>query len=94
MHNCVARTIADAESASGRSAYCAMGYQCSPSVANFLFFDAREDASALADKLLSHGVIVKPWREPGYRQHVRVSIGLPRSNDLFLAALKKESSHV
>jgi histidinol-phosphate aminotransferase len=71
-----------------------MGYQVSPSVANFLFFHAREDASTLAEKLLAHGVIVKPWRDPGYKQHVRISIGLPRSNDLFLAALTKESSHV
>jgi histidinol-phosphate aminotransferase len=92
MQHCVARTIAERERV--RSSLAVMGYQASPSVANFLFFDAHEDASALAGKLLAHGAIVKPWREPGYQQHIRVSIGLPRSNDLFLAALKKESSHV
>ena len=64
-----------------------MGYRTSPSIANFLFFDAREDASALAEKMLTHGVIVKPWREPGYTGHVRVSIGSPRENDQFLKAL-------
>src|SRR5580658_8967944 len=92
VHNCIARTIAERERV--RAALTTMGYQSSPSVANFLFFDAREDASALAEKMLAHGVIVKPWREPGYKQHVRVSIGLPHSNDLFLTALKKESVHV
>jgi histidinol-phosphate aminotransferase len=92
VRKCVALTIAERERV--RAALTAMGYTCAPSVANFLFFDAREDASALAGKLLPHGVIVKPWREPGYMQHVRVSIGLPRSNDLFLAALRKESSDV
>ena len=92
MQNCIARTIAERERV--RDALTTMGYHSSPSVANFLFFDAREDASALAEKMLSHGVIVKPWREPGYTQHVRVSIGLLRSNDLFLSALEKESSHV
>jgi histidinol-phosphate aminotransferase len=92
MQQCVSRTIAERERV--RSTLDSMGYRISPSIANFLFFDAREDASALAEKLLAHGVIVKPWREPGYKQHVRVSIGLPRSNDLFLAALNKESSHV
>jgi histidinol-phosphate aminotransferase len=92
VQDCVARTIAERERL--RAALTAMGYRTSPSIANFLFFDAREDASALAEKLLAHGVIVKPWREPGYQQHVRVSIGLPRSNDLFLAALKKEASDV
>jgi histidinol-phosphate aminotransferase len=92
IQKCLALTIAERERV--RAALTDMGYQVSPSVANFLFFHAREDASTLAEKLLAHGVIVKPWRDPGYKQHVRISIGLPRSNDLFLAALTKESSHV
>jgi histidinol-phosphate aminotransferase len=91
MRECVARTVA--ERTRVRAALDAMGYTSSPSVANFLFFDAREDASALAEKLLPHGVIVKPWRETGYREHVRVSIGTPRSNDLFLAALTRVAAH-
>jgi histidinol-phosphate aminotransferase len=91
VERCVSLTIAERERV--RAALTSIGYAPSPSVANFLFFDAREDASALAERLLRHGVIVKPWREPGYQQHVRVSIGLPRSNDLFLTALQKESSH-
>ena len=60
-----------------------------PSLANFLFFDAREDAGELARRMLPYGVIVKPWREPAFSEHIRVSIGAPRSNDLFLAALGK-----
>jgi histidinol-phosphate aminotransferase len=91
MRECVARTIA--ERTRVRAELESMGYVSSPSVANFLFFDAREDASRLAEKLLPHGVIVKPWRESGYRQHVRVSIGTPRSNDLFLAALASTATH-
>jgi histidinol-phosphate aminotransferase len=68
-----------------------MGYDPAPSLANFLFFDAREDAAELAQRLLPHGVIVKPWREAGYTDHIRVSIGSPRSSDQFLAALSKAS---
>jgi histidinol-phosphate aminotransferase len=64
-----------------------LGYRPAPSLANFLFFHAREDASELAKRLLPRGVIVKPWREPGFTEHVRVSIGAPRHNDQFLAAL-------
>ena len=64
-----------------------LGYQPAPSLANFLFFHAREDASELAKRLFPYGVIVKPWREPGFTEHVRVSIGLPKHNDQFLAAL-------
>jgi histidinol-phosphate aminotransferase len=92
METCVALTIAERERV--RAELALMGYQSAPSVANFLFFNAGEDAAALAEKLLPHGVIVKPWREPGYTHHIRVSIGLPQANNLFLAALNKESSHV
>jgi hypothetical protein len=56
-----------------RDALTTMGYACAPSLANFLFFDAREDADALAQRLMRAGVIVKPWREPGFTRCVRVS---------------------
>ena len=92
VEKCVSRTIAERQRV--RAALTALGYRSSPSVANFLFFDAREDASPLAARLLAHGVIVKPWRDLGYQEHVRVSIGLPKFNDLFLSALMKESNHV
>jgi histidinol-phosphate aminotransferase len=64
-----------------------LGYNPAPSLANFLFFNAREDASELAKRLFPYGVIVKPWREPGFTEHVRVSIGSPKHNDQFLVAL-------
>ena len=73
-----------------RQALSGLGYTCSPSVANFLFFDAREDSAVLAERLLGYGVIVKPWREPQYTGHIRVSIGLPRANNQFLDALNSE----
>jgi histidinol-phosphate aminotransferase len=81
----VARTIDE------RKRLCAalteMGYSPAPSIANFLFFNAREDASALAARLLPHGVIVKPWKEEGYLEHIRVSVGPPEANQQFLTAL-------
>lgn len=82
---CVARTIQERERM--RSALGDLGYSSAPSRANFLLFDAREDASELAARLLPHGVIVKPWREPGFSDHIRVSIGSTRANDQFLSAL-------
>ena len=63
-----------------------LGYRTAPSLANFLFVQAREDASELASRLLTKGVIVKPWREAGFRDHLRVSIGTPQANDQFLSA--------
>lgn len=87
VQECISRTSEERERV--RRELNALGYQPAPSLANFLFFDARENAADLAQRLLPHGVIVKPWREPGFTEHVRVSIGSPRANDQFLAALAK-----
>ncbi|MCA8022647.1 aminotransferase class I/II-fold pyridoxal phosphate-dependent enzyme [Burkholderia metallica] len=70
-----------------RAALVALGYAPARSHANFLFFDAHEDAAALSQRLLSKGVIVKPWREPGYERCLRVSIGAIDDNDLFVDTL-------
>lgn len=64
-----------------------LGYRVAPSKCNFLFFDAGRDATVLAEALLARGVIVKPWKQPGFETFVRVSIGSPVENDHFLAAL-------
>ena len=87
VRDCVAKTIAERKRVATELAR--LGYCAAPSVANFLFFDAREDANAFSQRLLETGVIVKPWREPGFETHVRVSIGSPRSNDQFLAAVSR-----
>jgi len=63
------------------------GYFVAPSKGNFLFFNARQDASALSEQLLHHGVIVKPWKQPGYDTYIRVSIGSVADNNQFLDAL-------
>ena len=64
------------------------GYSVAPSHTNFLFFDSREPAVALAERLLQRGVIVKAWREPGYERFVRVTVGSRPDNELFLSALR------
>jgi histidinol-phosphate aminotransferase len=63
------------------------GYAVAPSHTNFLFFDSGEPAVPLAERLLARGVIVKPWRDPGYERFVRVSVGSRADNEQFLAAL-------
>lgn len=66
----------------------ALGLRVLPSKANFLFFDAARPSIALAEALLDKGVIVKPWKQPGYDTWLRVSVGLEVDNDQFLATLK------
>jgi histidinol-phosphate aminotransferase len=72
-----------------RAALVTLGYAPASSCANFLFFDAHEDALALSQRLLREGVIVKPWREAGYTGCVRVSIGSREDNDIFIDALER-----
>ncbi|MBF0892620.1 histidinol-phosphate transaminase [Gluconobacter sp. LMG 1744] len=62
------------------------GYFVAQSFANFLFFDARESASNLAGRLLEHGIIVKPWKETGYENWIRVSIARSEDSHAFLQA--------
>lgn len=64
------------------------GYRVAPSKCNFLFFDARGNSTDLAEELLKRGVIVKPWKQPGFDTFVRASIGSAEENDHFLAALE------
>ena len=87
VRDCVAKTIAERERVAAELVR--LGYRTAPSVANFLFFDARESANVFSQRMLSSGVIVKPWREPGFETHIRVSIGSPRDNDQFVAALSR-----
>ena len=87
VRDCVLKTIMERERVAAELAR--LGYPAAPSVANFLFFDARQDANAFSQRLLETGVIVKPWRESGFETHIRVSIGSPRSNDQFLAAVSR-----
>jgi histidinol-phosphate aminotransferase len=68
-------------------ALAAMGVPAIPSKANFLYFATPHPAETLNQALLAEGVIVKPWREPGYTGYLRVSIGSQADNDQFLAAL-------
>lgn len=55
-----------------------------PSKGNFLFIDVKTDSVAFAEKLLRDGVIVKPWKQQGYTNFIRVSIGSPEENDHFM----------
>ncbi|MGV8918770.1 MAG: histidinol-phosphate transaminase [Pseudomonas sp.] len=64
-----------------------MGVTSVPSMANFLFFSTPFNAEVINQALLRQGVIIKPWREPGYTEYLRVSVGSAADNDLFLEAL-------
>lgn len=85
MEYSVARTNARREELA--TALRARGLFVAPSAANFLFFDLGRPNGPVAEALLQRGVIIKPWKEPGYERFLRVTIGSDEDNALFLSAL-------
>ena len=65
------------------------GLRIAPSAANFLFIDLGRPNGPVNEALLAHGIIVKPWKEAGFENFIRVSVGLPEDNDRFLRALRE-----
>lgn len=57
-----------------------------PSLANFITIDV-EDGHAVYQKLLHHGVIVRPLKAYDMPRHIRVSVGTEEQNQRFLTSL-------
>jgi histidinol-phosphate aminotransferase len=64
-----------------------MGLRVSTSQGNFVFFDCGSDSGEFARALLHLGVIVKDWREPGYTNFIRATIGDTADNDQLLTSI-------
>jgi histidinol-phosphate aminotransferase len=64
-----------------------LGLEWIPSAGNFVCVKVGE-AGAVFQALLRKGVIVRPVANYGMPEYLRVSIGLPEQNALFLSALK------
>ncbi|ORU92025.1 MAG: histidinol-phosphate transaminase [Cycloclasticus sp. symbiont of Bathymodiolus heckerae] len=66
-----------------------LGLHYIPSVGNFISIEVGESAADVYEKLLQHGVIVRPVAAYNMPTYLRVSVGLPEENDVFLSALEK-----
>lgn len=86
MDHAVAETIARREAMA--TALRTLGLTVAPSAANFLFVNCGRPAGEVAETLLTRGVIVKPWKERGYEEWLRVSIGSDEDNAAFLEGVK------
>lgn len=67
----------------------AMGLRAYPSQTNFILFHVEGSGAAVAERLLKQGVIVRAGEGLGVPGTVRVSLGRPEENDIFLQALKQ-----
>ena len=61
-----------------------LGFEALPSETNFLYFDVGRNGRAVFDALLAKGIIVRHIEG----RMLRVTIGLPDENQLFLSALE------
>jgi len=64
-----------------------LGLEWIPSAGNFVSVDLKQSGQALYDKLLRKGVIVRPVGVYEMPNHLRISIGTPAENAVFLQAL-------
>ena len=65
-----------------------LGFRVVPAAANFIYFEAGQDAPNIARRMQDQGVIIRgltPW---GIPNGLRVTVGTPEQNRKFLAALK------
>jgi len=58
-------------------------------VANFIYCDLGDDAAAVATRLQAEGVIVRPLGPWGAPTAIRITIGIPEQNDIFINAFRK-----
>jgi histidinol-phosphate aminotransferase len=66
-----------------------LGLPYVPSHANFVLADMKRPAAPLYDALLRRGVVVRPMGMYGLTNHLRISVGLPRENEIFIDALRQ-----
>jgi histidinol-phosphate aminotransferase len=66
-----------------------LGYEVAPTWANFLYCELGEDAAAVAQRLQAEGVIIRPLGPWGAPSAIRVTIGTPEQNGVFLKAFRK-----
>lgn len=88
MKAAVSAVIAERERV--RIALETLGLKVFRSKGNFLFVKHRLPSVELANRLITEGVLVKPWKQPGYENWFRVSIGLPSENNQFLSAISNQ----
>jgi histidinol-phosphate aminotransferase len=70
-----------------------LGYRTVLTSANFIYFEAGEDASNFAAKLREEGAVVRPLNAWGAPNGIRVTIGTPEQNQMFLQAVERLGRH-
>ncbi|MGI6712165.1 MAG: histidinol-phosphate transaminase [Bacillota bacterium] len=66
-----------------------MGLKYVPSEANFILVDIGQDSRGIFQKMLQKGVIIRTGDIYGYPTFIRVTVGKPAENEIFIHTLKE-----
>lgn len=66
-----------------------LDYEYIPSHGNFICFDCKQEANKAYNQLLKEGIIVRSMEVYKMPNHLRVTIGTPEENKIFLKKLSK-----
>jgi histidinol-phosphate aminotransferase len=66
-----------------------LGYTVGQAWANFVYCELGEDASAVAMRLQSEGMLIRPLGPWGSPTAIRITIGTPQENEKFLSAFSR-----
>lgn len=66
-----------------------MGYQPVETFSNFIYVDVAEESTAVAKRMEAEGIIIRPLKPWGAPNAIRVTIGTPEQNDIFVRALRR-----
>jgi histidinol-phosphate aminotransferase len=70
-----------------------LGYHVAPTWANFLYCELRGDAPSVARRMQAAGVAILPLGAYGAPTAIRVTIGTPEQNEIFVNAFRKVMAH-
>jgi len=71
-----------------------LGYRVVPTWTNFFYVELGEDAAEVSRRMQAEGVIVRPLAPWGAPKAIRVTVGTPEQNKIFLNAFKKVMERV
>jgi histidinol-phosphate aminotransferase len=66
-----------------------MGYRVTPTWANFIYVHLGQETAPIAKRLQEKGIIIRPLATWGAPKAMRVTIGTPEQNELFVSAFRK-----
>jgi histidinol-phosphate aminotransferase len=70
-----------------------LGCRVAPTWANFLYCELKEDAASVAGRMQAEGVAILPLGAYGAPTAIRVTIGKPEQNEIFVSAFRKVMAH-